>query len=202
MKPTFSTIDTKDFAPIAKIIAKQWNYLEQCNNDETCAFELAKSYLFNTLAYSSYNCTAIYDNEIAGIIMARANCIYKENEQYIHLMDKQNKICKELSNCQEAIEFYKNLDNIYQHMLKSSTYEFDSEIVFFIVDHKYQGLGIGSGLLEQALKYLKQAQCKHCYVYTDVWCNYKFYLNKGFNMHQEYKLESNDEKIFMFDIKI
>ncbi|MBY7699036.1 GNAT family N-acetyltransferase [Vibrio harveyi] len=71
---------------------------------------------------------------------------------------------------------------------------FDGEINLFIVSVKLRGRGIGSLLLERYVKFCRTNELKKIFLWTDLTCNYKFYLNQGFTLHKRFKTYSTHQE--------
>ena len=64
--------------------------------------------------------------------------------------------------------------------------KFDGELVLFVVDKEYQGLGIGRKLLADFLSHASDKNLKTVYLYTDIESNWRFYEKYGFNKFREF----------------
>lgn len=133
--------------------------------------------------------------------MARDNKSYKEDPIFKNCclkIDTKNKLNPLLS---DAISFYKKLDAIYEELLAPFKDYFDLGLVFLVLDAKTQGFGIGKKLYLYVQDYLKAQNCKHTYVYTDTWCNYKFYEALGFSLKAKSQIVGRDDvsDVFMYE---
>jgi GNAT superfamily N-acetyltransferase len=64
--------------------------------------------------------------------------------------------------------------------------KFQSQVVLFIVDKRYQGKGIGKTLMSRYLESVKKKNIKSVYLYTDIESNWMFYENFGFKRHKSF----------------
>ena len=103
----------------------------------------------------------------------------------------QNQIQKIKSKMSKNIEglisllVYKKIKSINNNLYKQTNKNYDAELSFFAVSRDYQGLGIGKALFQQFNDYLKENNINNLYLYTDTYCNYKFYEHFGMHKNKE-----------------
>ena len=183
------SIEIKDLNPNDYDIAREFA-VEGMNLNRYCEygyeiFLYSKYALYKELLKSTQILAAYEKDKLVGILMAKmrneplkvnsiwlntyvksinfiSNIFYKEN-----LYDKANK---------EMLEEYKKSNQL------------DGEILFFVVDNKKKGKGIGTLLLKELEKIEKG---KKIYLYTDSDCTYQFYEKRGFTKEQERNIVLN-----------
>lgn len=73
----------------------------------------------------------------------------------------------------------------------SAKVDYEGRIVLFIMDPKFQGLGIGGKLYNAALAYLEEHGVQQYYLFTDSSCNYPFYDHKGMRQAGQITLDQS-----------
>lgn len=64
---------------------------------------------------------------------------------------------------------------------------FDSEINLFIVSPELKGKGLGRQLMDRYIAFCKKNDIETAFLWTDLDCNYSFYLNYGFKLHNTFQ---------------
>lgn len=176
---TFREYKKEDEKFLQDIIRKTWKYDRYFSRK--VANRTAKVYLASCLLEKTFTQVALLNNKPVGIIMAKDNKSYKRSFKL-----KLNLISKSLpilfsSDGRNAVKLYSKIDELDEDLLQNSNKKFDSEMVFFVIDEKCRGLGIGKELFNKAKNYLKEAGAKNFYLFTDTTCNYGFYEHLGLN---------------------
>ncbi len=198
----FREIESKDYKDIEKIISDTWGY-EKLSSNPVNAKRMARLYLRSCLTVQTFTRVAIHDGQVIGIIMARSEKDFKHpklsysiKQLYAYLLvnltKEGRKICR----------MYKGIDKIDEELLEATGQKFDGELVFFALDKKARGLGIGKHLLNLAKDYMLSNNMNNFYLYTDVSCNYEFYENQGFSRigEKQYTLKPKYNFDFLFFI--
>lgn len=74
-------------------------------------------------------------------------------------------------------------------------------LTLFAVDENCRGFGVGKALLSGFLKYLKEQEVRHIYLYTDTTCNYGFYEHQDFKRLEEQTLKlTRNGETFQMDV--
>lgn len=174
---TFREYKKEDDKFLEEIIRKTWNY-DRYFSGKT-AKKTAKVYLASCLLEKTFTQVALLNNKPIGIIMAKDNKSYKKSFKLkLNLTTKSLPILFS-SDGRNAVKLYSKIDELDDDLLKNSNIKFDSEIVFFVLDEKCRGLGIGKELFSKATEYLKNSGSKNFYLFTDTTCNYGFYEHLG-----------------------
>lgn len=102
---------------------------------------------------------------------------------------------------------YKIIKIINKNLLKNTNRNYQAELSFFAVDKNYHGLGIGRTLFEKYNDYLKENNILNFYLYTDTYCNYKFYEHFNMNKKAEKKISINfikklNAEFYLYDREI
>ncbi len=174
---TFREYKKEDNKFLEDIIRKTWKY-DNYFSSKT-AKRTAKVYLASCLLEKTFTQVALLNNEPVGIIMAKNNKSYKKSFKL-----KLNLIIKSVpillcSDGRRSVKLYSKIDELDEDLLKNSRTEFDSEIVFFVLDKKCRSQGIGKELFNKARNYLENSGAKHFYLFTDTTCNFGFYEHLG-----------------------
>lgn len=91
---------------------------------------------------------ALIDDEPAGIIMAKSKEDYKKSLTYLfpHLIEGVKMFIS--SEGRKIASTFDGISELYKNLLKERNREYDGEIVFFAVNEKCRGTGIGKSLFK------------------------------------------------------
>lgn len=178
MKVEYRELNPSDYNQLSKLIINTWKFDDFCNKANVIQ-HFGLSYLFRCMSNQTYNRVAVINGKIAGIIIGADHRKKVNNFSYNIKCIYQTILCslsKELrSNSNTLFEYSKNMDEMYDNLKVKP----DAEVNLFIVDEKYQGLGIGKHLYYNLIQHFKDTNINSYYLYTDTACNYKFYLHQG-----------------------
>lgn len=183
----------KDDAPyIEDIIRNTWQYDLFCSKE--VAKKMAKLYLTSCLSNQTFTMVALLDEKPSGIIMAKNIKDYKKSVKYLlpQLVAGMGLVIS--NEGRKIANTFDGISDIDKNLLSERNKEFDGEIVFFAVNEKCRGTGIGKSLFRMAMEYFKKVNVEVFYLYTDSSCNYGFYEHQG--------LERCGEKVFEVPIAI
>ena len=169
----FRQVTRADYAQLETLIRKTWG--SKASYPAPIERALRKINLYHYLSEQNYNCIAIRQGEVVGVIFGRS-------EHLPYLPGKLKYLAPLLWN-KAKLFAYPNGRRILRNnlaesradraLLRSAKKEFDGELVLFITDPRIQRHGIGSALL-------RQNGCQNIYLFTDTSCNYGFYQRKGY----------------------
>lgn len=103
---------------------------------------------------------------------------------------------------------YSNIQSSYLKMLKKRNQAYQAELTLLIVDHHFQGQGIGSRLVDSFNQRLESKQVDHYYLFTDTESTYHFYQKTGFQLVGEEQIlvsldgKKQPMKIFLYDYTV
>ena len=169
-----------DLAFLTDIVVKVWGFDDMLS--EKNAKLIAELNLYSFLNTATFAKIALKDEIPVGFLIGKIKNS-KTNNIY------ENKIKKTKSKMSKNIEgiisllVYKKIKSINNNLYKQTNKNYDAELSFFAVSKDYQGLGIGKVLFEEFNYYLKENNINNLYLYTDTYCNYKFY--EHFNMNKK-----------------
>ncbi|KLI15022.1 GNAT family N-acetyltransferase [Brachyspira hyodysenteriae] len=174
-----------DLTFLTDIVIKVWGFDDMLS--EKNAKLIAELNLYSFLNTASFAKIALKDNIPVGflvgkIINSKQNNIYENKIKEI-----KSKISKNIEGIISLL-VYKKIKSINNNLYKQANKNYDAELSFFAVSKDCQGLGIGKKLFQEFNYYLKENNINDFYLYTDTYCNYKFY--EHFEMHK------NKEKHF------
>lgn len=90
-----------------------------------------------------------------------------------------------------SLIIYNIIKIINKNLLKTTNKNYQAELSFFAVNKNYHGFGIGKFIFEKFNDYLKENNILNFYLYTDTYCNYKFYEYFNMNKKAEKKISIN-----------
>ncbi len=197
----YRNFQKSDEAIIAKIINDTWQF-SHYSNPET-GMLAAKIYLLGSLAEATFQQVCELDGEPVGIILCRSNRKRKDKlvnwvkytlpmiaTGFRYMGARDNRLLSEMDG---------NVSKTTHGLLQKSGLDFDGELVFFAVNEKTRGLGIGKELYQRGVTYLKEAGVNRFYLFTDTRCNYGFYDHMGMTQVGEDQLvlkEGEEPTIF------
>ena len=171
-----------DFPILTDIVIKAWgfdNILSEKNAKLTAQLNLYS--FLNTATFANI---ALKDEIPIGFLIgkitnSKTNDLYKNQIQKI-----KSKMSKNIEGIISLL-VYKKIKSINNNLYKETNKNYDAELSFFAVSRDCQGLGIGKALFQQFNDYLKENNINNLYLYTDTYCNYKFYEHLGMHKNQE-----------------
>ncbi len=168
-----------DLPFLTDIVIKVWGFDDILS--EKNAKLIAELNLYSFLNTATFAKVALKDKRPVGfligkIINSKQNNIYKNKIKEI-----KSKMSKNIEGIVSLL-VYKKIKSINNNLYKQANKNYDAELSFFAVSKDYQGLGIGKALFEEFNNYLKENNINNLYLYTDTYCNYKFY--EHFGMHK------------------
>ena len=171
-----------DFPILTDIVIKVWgfdNILSEKNAKLTAELNLYS--FLNTATFANI---ALKDEIPVGFLIgkitnSKTNDLYKNQIQKI-----KSKMSKNIEGLISLL-VYKKIKSINNNLYKQTNKNYDAELSFFAVSRDYQGLGIGKALFQQFNDYLKENNINNLYLYTDTYCNYKFYEHFGMHKNKE-----------------
>ena len=192
-----------DFEDIENIIRTTWNYYDYITTD--IAKKLAKVYLATCLVEHTYAIVAEIDNRPVGLILGKIKKhwsvtyrIYQIKALIPLIFAKEGR---------KAVKFYREIDNINKTLLKRRNKNYVGEVILFLVERKYRGVGIGKQLWQNLLSYFKDQRVENFYLYTDTSCNYKFYEYQGMVLQEKHKhyimfKQEQEEEFYLCDMDL
>ena len=171
-----------DFPILTDIVIKAWgfdNILSEKNAKLTAQLNLYS--FLNTATFANI---ALKDEIPVGFLIgkitnSKTNDLYKNQIQKI-----KSKMSKNIEGIISLL-VYKKIKSINHNLYKQTNKNYYAELSFFAVNRDCQGLGIGKALFQQFNDYLKENNINNLYLYTDTYCNYKFYEHLGMHKNQE-----------------
>ncbi|MCZ9960610.1 GNAT family N-acetyltransferase [Brachyspira hyodysenteriae] len=167
-----------DLRFLTDIVIKVWGFDDMLS--EKNAKLIAQLNLYSFLNTATFAKVALKNKIPVGfligkIINSKQNNIY-ENKKI------KSKISKNIEGIISLL-VYKKIKSINNNLYKQANKNYDAELSFFAVSKDCQGLGIGKKLFQEFNNYLKENNINNFYLYTDTYCNYKFY--EHFEMHKK-----------------
>jgi len=174
---TYRSLSDKDIDPLSCLVAKTW--LEDDPLSRSEALALAKGYLTRELASSDYVCVAEIDGRPVGILAARDLKKHTSRMHYWRMaLHALMRGALSRAGFDDVVQFIKT-ERLDERMLKASGRKFDASIALLAVDRDEKGMGIGGSLYNHFLDYLRQMNRHSFYLFTDSYCDYRFYEHKG-----------------------
>lgn len=193
-----------DFESIENIIRETWDYYDYITPD--IAKKISKVYLVTCLISHTYSMVAEIDNRPIGLILGKT----KKRWSIIYGMYQISTLIQLMltKEGRKAVKFYIEIDKINKTLLKRSNKDYAGEVILFLVQQKYRGLGIGKQLWQSLLSYFKDQYIKAFYLYTDTSCNYKFYEYQGMTLQKQQKQslymfkEEKEAEFYLYDMNL
>ncbi len=181
-------LDEKQLDKIVKFAIDGMHLEVYFNSNRIFTKVYAKYLLYMELLKSTQIIAAYNGNELIGLLSAR---IEGEKEVYYSL---SKKIYVKFMNIIEKTLFKSTsgkYDTACEEMLKEYKKDnsADGEICFLVVDLTANIKGVGSLLLEEFEKTVKN---NNIYLFTDELCSYQFYEHRGFTRSCEKTITIND----------
>lgn len=184
-KVTLRELTRTDLPALEDVIRKTWNY-DKFATAKT-AKKLARVYLATCLTNQTYTQVAEVNGVSVGLILGKN--IEKHHCPINYRLRQIFALCRLLlsKGGRGILNFYKNIDEIDNQLLKQCNKDYKGEIALFALSPEYRGLGIGKMLFQCLLAYMKNEGISKFYLYTDTSCNFGFYEHQGMVRQQQYK---------------
>lgn len=194
MEPRFREFKKSDIPSMVEIVRLTWDLHEYEVTPEQERL-LDESYLMSLMVRSVYIRIAEIDGEVAGYIMGgvRGDLVEKASE-YQRTMDAD---MKKMDGSIETRLLMKDMRAIYEAdealLRMCDGYDFDCELVMFIIHPEKKGKGIGHRLLADLLDYLRSRKCRRMFLFTDWFCDVEVYSHMGYVQRASIVIEQGRE---------
>ncbi len=184
----FRSFRVSDTPALAAAICSTWQ-MDAFTSKETSR-RLAGLYLRLCLHAHSYACVAEQNGIPLGIVV-----VQDKRKLRLHLAQSAS-ILKDVP----WLFFDKGIPKLFcmqkataeanAKMYKAAGKCYEAELVFFVLDEKSRGLGVGKALFRRALHFMRRRGIQNFFLYTDTLCNYGFYDAQGMRRAQYLKIPS------------
>ena len=206
MKIEIREYQKTDFKALESIIKETWNYDKFCSSKT--ALKLAKVFLSSCLTNYTFSRVAVFDGNVVGIILANDiknhNCSF--SDRWLQVKSILSLYCSKEG--RKVSDIFKNVSGIDKQLLQENKKVYPAELALFAVSSSCRGKGIGKILFQSALDYMKQANLKEFYLFTDTSCNFGFYEHQGMTRRIEkehiFHIEGQKAvmKFFIYDYQL
>ncbi|OUM67610.1 hypothetical protein PIROE2DRAFT_58654 [Piromyces sp. E2] len=179
-------LDSKDY-DIARQFSIEGMDIRRYTDRSYEIYLYSKYFFYYELTKATQILAAYEDDKLVGVLMVEMkdepvkinslwyNSIVKSLEFMMKFMfEGQSKVYEEVN------------EIMFNEYKKTNTP--DGELLFFVIDPKLQGKGIGTMMLNELEKIEKG---KEIYLFTDSGCNYQFYDHRNFKKEQVKDVEFN-----------
>ena len=189
--PSRKDLDPKDY-DIARQFAIEGMNLSRYIDYAYELYFYSKYFLYMELLKATQIIAAYDDDKLVGVLIAEMkNEKQKVNSFWMKAFVKSVEF---IVNLYDKSQKYQKANKEMFEQYKKDCGEPDGEIIFFAVDTKLKGKGIGTLLLKE---FERMEKGKKIILYTDTGCTYQFYDKRNFKREQEreIKLDNNDKEI-------
>lgn len=174
---TYRQIQRGDHRALEQIISDTWGYERFCS--QKTARRMARLYLAGCLAQHTFSSVAVCDGTPVGVILCRTGGEKRPTlvERLAQWTAGAAMLCSREGRA--VAKLFQGIDQLDQDLLRHSGRSFDGEVVFFAVGAHQRGLGMGRGLWNDAMEYLRSQCVQQFYLYTDSTCDFAFYEHQG-----------------------
>lgn len=165
-----------DLPFLTDIVIKVWGFDDILS--EKNAKLIAQLNLYSFLNTATFAKVALKDKIHVGFLIGKITNSKQNNIYKNKIKEIKSKMSKNIEGIVSLL-VYKKIKSINNNLYKQANKNYDAELSFFAVSKDYQGLGIGKALFEEFNNYLKENNINNLYLYTDTYCNYKFYEHFG-----------------------
>lgn len=182
-------VQKSDYVFIENMICQEF-HLERYIPHKRALNIVKKHYIYSCLSEQTYSRVAVKNGQIVGVIMGNASYQYSLIKHLHYLLITLFYQIIMLLWRNQGFQEFKHMHHIYKQLLENHSHEFDGVLTLFIVDHHYQGLGIGTKLMKDMMVYYQQNHIRNIYLFTDSTCNYYYYEDQGFHCLEEKEFHS------------
>ena len=178
---TYRQLRKCDYNDIMGLIDDAWN-IDRYINKPKSKKHLLNAFMRATMLAQNYTEVAVLDGEVVGLLFGKIPKLKGFWKNIRHIVPAvYHSLCLNFRKYdRNVLKGFVDMQNVYAKLLENIGEVYESELEFFIVNSKCQGLGVGKTLLNNYLDYCRDKGIKNQYVYTDVNCNYGFYDHNGY----------------------
>ncbi|KHF78804.1 acetyltransferase, GNAT family [Acinetobacter sp. neg1] len=199
-----SEFSESDLYKINQMIISVWDYNSWVQEENV--EPMAEFFLSEVIINSSRIFVARDGEQIVGVIAASlVSNIRQKAKAKIKKYKSLKKLFSEKGN--EVFDCYLDTLILCENLLLRSGRSFNASLNLFILDERYQGLGIGNKLYSRFLEYLADMNADNFFLYTDDSSNFQFYERKGLNRIEEEEFywrcsNQNNERYYLYEGKV
>ena len=173
----FRPYQPSDRQALSAIIRDTWQY-DRFASAKTAA-RMARLYLNSCLTNQTFTQVAVLNGSPVGIIMAQnRHAHHRTMRQRLHYLRALLPVlCSQEG--RDILQMFTDIHRLDQVLLEDSASDYDGEIVFFAIDNRVRGKGLGRRLFNTALDELRACGMHSFFLFTDTSCNYAFYEHLG-----------------------
>ncbi len=178
----FREVAKRDYSDLKVLINDAWHFENYINNPNSVE-QMLNANMHMSLLTQNYTQVADLNGEVVALLYGRVagqRIPLKNITHLLYILFHGACLLLKSRHGRNLIRGFFNLTKVYIKLLQNTKTEYDGELVFFVVNSKCRGKGIGKQLLNNYLDYCRRHSVKNIYVYTDVNCNYGFYDFNGF----------------------
>lgn len=187
-KVIYRTIEKKDYPKVRNLIRTSFGLDDYVSDSKTLEL-VNRRYLCSSLAEQTYNLVAEVDGQVAGVIMGASDHAKHTAGNIVNALQSLCYSLRIILFHRKAYSGQGNIHQAYGDLIRDRRNQYDGVLTLFIVQEKFQGLGIGKELLRAVQEYWKGQGTSSSYLYTDDTCNYVFYEHMGFTRANERKVD-------------
>jgi GNAT superfamily N-acetyltransferase len=195
MNLKFRKIKVSDYRAIKDIMSEIWHLDEDVEDRRSLAF-YENAYLYFYLGNSNYYEVAVADGKVVGYLMGRCDYV-KTGAAHARYWIRYYMAKLRLffsSSGREGLEIINKTLHVDNKLLRDHANEFDGELCLFAVSQEYRKHGIGIMLLEHFHEFMRKNGAESYYLYTDTYCDTKFYDQNGFELISLDTVDFGDEE--------
>lgn len=178
----YREIRKSDYDIVKELINEAFKFYQYTSNSKVLDIFLG-NYLKGCLIEQNYTQVVEEKGEVIGLLFGKTNnknAFLKKVQGIWSLLTCQLKVLFVDKKDKAPLLDFKKVYGAYTNLINECNYNFDGEVVLFIVSEKCRGKGIGKTLMNNYLNFCKNNAVGSLYLFTDTTCNYGFYDNNGF----------------------
>lgn len=180
-KVTYRPYQATD-ADAVKAMVTEAFYLDRYAPTNITLRSVQEIYLRECLAASSYAQVAELNGTAVGILMgrvARRPYLPGRFAHQLRLLMQLAKISVAGFKQRKTLLQHFAIEGAYRQIKERTTVPLTNELTLFAVDASARGHGVGKQLYADYMEHLSQSDQSNFYLFTDLWCTYQFYEQRG-----------------------
>ena len=179
MNIEYRKMKKRDYNRVKELIIEAW--FSEYDFSKRIIKSYANAYLQTYLADSNYRMVAVDNGNVVAFLLGKhrkINFFVKHKHLFLLFWIKLGLLFTKPG--RRKLKILAKTDDVNNRLFMNHKDYLFNELALFIVDKKYQGIGIGTKLEKDFSNYLTARGERYMYLYSDTYSNYHFYENKGY----------------------
>lgn len=206
-KIVYRCLKSTDYKQLEKILNKTWNF-KNYSHRKFIVKLIAKYDFQDYFLKSNHSIVASLNGRPIGILLSRV----EGEEPFSHNFAQKIRhfftgiLLTLFKGGRKYLREERKINKSDKMLRKKHKRKYGAELVLFVVNKHYHGLGIGRELMKRFQKFLRRKKINTYYLFTDEYCDVDFYTKKQYTQLGCVELKFNNNErarfyLFSYNIK-